>query len=129
MPTLITGGIGWVPSHICKALVATGEPVIAFDVMAPDAMFDELLREHRTLVTYVSGDVTSELELRAACEAHGVTSIIHAAAITPRRDRETREPARIIDVNLGGTIAALEVARSLHQLPTIRLHLVRISHW
>lgn len=113
MPTLVTGGIGWVPSHICKNLAAAGEPVIAFDLMSPDAMFDELLGEHRKLVTYVSGDVTSESEMRVACETHGVTSIIHAAAITPRPEREMREPARIIEVNLGGTIAALEVARSL----------------
>jgi UDP-glucose 4-epimerase len=44
---------------------------------------------------------------------HGVTSVISAAAITPRVDRERREPERIIAVNLGGVVNALEVAREL----------------
>jgi nucleoside-diphosphate-sugar epimerase len=35
------------------------------------------------------------------------------AAITPRPERERREPDRIVAVNLGGTVNALEVARAL----------------
>jgi nucleoside-diphosphate-sugar epimerase len=46
-------------------------------------------------------------------ERHGATDLIHAAAITPRVDRERVEPARIVEVNLGGTVNALEVARAL----------------
>ncbi len=61
----------------------------------------------------VHGDVTDrEAMLRAATD-HGVTRLIHAAVITPRTDREQREPARIVEVNLVGTINALEVARAL----------------
>jgi nucleoside-diphosphate-sugar epimerase len=52
-----------------------------------------------------------------------VTSIVSAAAITPRVDRERQEPERIIAVNLGGVVNALEVAR---QLPDFR-RFVQIS--
>ncbi len=113
MTTLLTGGIGWVPSHICLQLARSGEAVVAFDLMEPDALFDELLGEYRGRVTYVPGDVTSPDQIRAVCLEHGITSIIHAAAITPRQDREIEEPARIVDVNFGGTVSALEVARTL----------------
>jgi UDP-glucose 4-epimerase len=111
--TLVTGGIGWVPSHITHAVAATGEPVVAFDLMEPDDHFAELLGDLASRVTIVSGDVSDPAQLLAACRDHRVTSIIHAAAITPRRDRERREPARIVEVNLGGTINALDVARDL----------------
>jgi UDP-glucose 4-epimerase len=94
-------------------LADAGERVVAFDVMEPDSLFDDLLGESREHVAWVSGDVTDETALGRACSAHEITSIIHAAAITPRRDRELREPKRIIDVNLGGTVNALEVAREL----------------
>lgn len=117
MTTLITGGIGWVPSHITRAIAATGEPIVTYDLMEPDDVFRELLGDLAARVTSVSGDTTDVRQLRDVCDQYGVTSIIHAAAITPRRDREQREPARIIEVNLGGTVNALEVAR---QLPGFR---------
>ena len=113
MTTLITGGIGWVPSNITRAIAATGEQVVTYDLMEPDDMFDELLGELRANVTTFASDITNVEQLREVCARYGVTSIIHAAAITPRRDREMREPARIIDVNLGGTVNVLDVARTL----------------
>ena len=113
MTTLITGGIGWVPSNITRAIAATGEQVVTYDLMEPDDMFDELLGELRANVTTFAGDITNVEQLREVCARYGITSIIHAAAITPRRDREMREPARIIDVNLGGTVNVLDVARTL----------------
>jgi UDP-glucose 4-epimerase len=115
--TLIAGGIGWVPSHFTRAIAATGEHVVTYDLMEPDAMFRELLGHLSTNVTTIPGDITDASHLRSVCEQFAVTSIIHAAAITPRRDREQREPARIIEVNLGGTVNALDVAR---QLPNFR---------
>ena len=116
MTTLITGGIGWVPSHIVMAIAATGERVVSYDVMEPDPLFDELLGDHFANVTIERGDVTDAAQLMAAAQKHEVDAIIHAAAITPRQDRERREPATIVDVNLGGTINALDAARAMPNL-------------
>jgi UDP-glucose 4-epimerase len=116
MTTLVTGGVGWVPSHIVRRLAAAGETVVVYDLMEPDALFDELLGEHRDRVHVEPGDVTDLAHLGETAGRHEVTSIVAAAAITPRVEREQREPARILDVNLGGTVNALEVARSLPEL-------------
>ena len=113
MTTLVTGGIGWVPSHIVKRLASAGERVVVFDLMEPDSLFHQLLSDLRDRVVVEHGSVTDLAALGEAAGRHEVTSIVAAAAITPRRDREMREPAAVIDVNLGGVVNALEVARSL----------------
>jgi nucleoside-diphosphate-sugar epimerase len=102
-----------VPSFIVRRLAARGERVISFDLMPPDEMLRDLLGEHYGQVTFIQGDVTDFDELLDVARRTDVNRIVHAAAITPRVERERAEPKRIIDVNLGGTINALEVARAL----------------
>jgi nucleoside-diphosphate-sugar epimerase len=114
--TLVTGGNGWLPSHVVRRLARAGETVVSFDVMEPDDYLREFLGPDFSNVVFESGDVTDRERLREAAARHGVTSIISAAAITPRVDRERREPERILDVNLGGVVNALEVARELPEL-------------
>lgn len=113
MTILVTGGNGWVPCHVARRFARRGERVVSYDLMPPDALLEEFLGDEAERVIFEQGDVTDEARLREVAERHRVTSIVHAAAITPRIDRERREPRRIIEVNLDGTINALEVARAL----------------
>jgi len=113
MTTLVTGGNGWVPSHIIRRLARRGERVISYDLMEPDRLLTDFLGDSIGQITFVHGDITDRNALMRAAREHGVTRIIHAAVITPRRWREEQEPDRIIDVNLGGTVNVLEVARQL----------------
>jgi nucleoside-diphosphate-sugar epimerase len=111
--TLVTGGNGWLPSHVVRRLARSGETVVSFDLMPPDDYLREFLGDEYQRVIFEPGDVTDRDRLREIAHGHSVESIISAAAITPRVDRERREPERIISVNLGGVINALEVAREL----------------
>src|SRR5215218_3346341 len=113
MATLVTGGNGWLPSHVVRRLARAGERVVSYDLMEPDDYLREFLGADVSNVVFEAGDVADRERLRAAAARHGVTSIISAAAITPRVDRERREPERILAVNLGGVVNALEVAREL----------------
>lgn len=113
MTTLVTGGNGWLPSHVVRRLARRGELVVSFDLMEPDELLREMLGDAVARVVFERGDVTDRAALAEAAARHSVTNIVHASAITPRFDREQREPARIIEVNLGGTVNALEVARTL----------------
>lgn len=112
MTTLVTGGNGWVPSHIMRALARRGEEVVSYDLMVPDDLLKRFLGDAQERIRFVIGDVTDRKLLTDVCQSLNVTTIIHAAAITPRREREQREPARIVEVNLNGTINALEAARA-----------------
>jgi dTDP-glucose 4,6-dehydratase len=111
--TLVTGGNGWVPSHVIRRLARAGETVISYDVMEPDTYLTDFLGEDAANIIFEAGDVTDRARMHEVAHRHGVTSIVSAAAITPRVDRERREPTQIIDVNLGGVVNALEVARTL----------------
>ncbi|MGH2562476.1 MAG: NAD-dependent epimerase/dehydratase family protein [Thermomicrobiales bacterium] len=113
MTTLVTGGNGWVPCHIVRRLARRGETVVSYDLMAPDDLLRDFLGGDVVRVLFEHGDVVDVEQMREVARRHDVTRIIHAAAITPRVDRERHEPARIVDVNLYGTINALDVARSL----------------
>jgi len=116
MTTLVTGGNGWVPCHVVRRLARRGETVVSYDLMPPDDLLREFLGEAIDRVVFVAGDVTDRGRLGAVAHEYAVSEVIHAAVITPRVERERREPARIIEVNLGGTINALEVARALPSL-------------
>ena len=113
MATLVTGGNGWLPSHVVRRLARAGEQVVSYDLMEPDDYLRAFLGDDAASVVFEAGDVTDRERLSAAAVRHHVTSIISAAAITPRVDRERREPERIIAVNLSGVLNALEVARTL----------------
>ncbi|MEA2584302.1 MAG: hypothetical protein QOF33_2387 [Thermomicrobiales bacterium] len=113
MVTLVTGGNGWVPCHIVRRLARRGETVVSYDLMEPDDLLRTFLGSDIEQVVFEPGDIADEDRLREVAVRHGVTRIIHAAAITPRVDRERREPKRIVDVNLLGTVNVLEVARQL----------------
>ncbi|MEA2529234.1 MAG: hypothetical protein QOG89_878, partial [Thermomicrobiales bacterium] len=113
MVTLVTGGNGWVPCHIVRRLARRGETVVSYDLMEPDDLLRTFLGSDIEQVVFEPGDIADEDRLREVAERHGVTRIIHAAAITPRVDRERREPKRIVEVNLLGTVNVLEVARQL----------------
>ena len=113
MATLLTGGNGWVPSFVLRQLARRGERVISYDLMPVDEPLREHLGDAIDNVTFIHGDVTDAAHLLAVARSAGVTRIIHAAAITPRLWREQKEAKRVIDVNLGGTVNALETARAL----------------
>jgi UDP-glucose 4-epimerase len=128
MSALVTGGNGWVPCHIVRRLVRRGETVVSYDVMEPDDLLRDFLGVDANGVTFEQGDVVDRDRLAEVAERHGVDSVIHAAAITPRVDRERREPDRIVDVNLGGTVNALEVARALPNLRRF-VHVSSVAVW
>jgi nucleoside-diphosphate-sugar epimerase len=112
MTTLLTGGNGWVPSHILRRLAQRGERVVSYDIMEPDEPLYEFLGDAVENVVFVEGDVTDAARLAEAANTFEIDALIHAAAITPRIDRERDEAARIIDVNLMATVHCLEVART-----------------
>lgn len=111
MSILVTGGTGFVGLNVLEQLLTRGDEVVCFAFNPlPEAAAADFAKLPGKLTTIV-GDVTEPKTIERAIRAHGCKRVIHAAAITAGGARDEREPRRVVEVNLVGTINALEAAR------------------
>jgi UDP-glucose 4-epimerase len=100
---LVTGGAGFIGSHITDALIAAGHTV---------TVVDDLSRGRRAQVnpgaTFVELDITSTELAAALAEAHPEV-VFHAAAQIDVRE-SVRDPLHDADVNVVGTVNVLRAA-------------------
>ena len=109
MRVLVTGATGFVGLNVVEALLARGDHVVAFDAAPLPPGGDAALSEFGGRVEVVTGDVR---DLEAVARAmSGCDTLIHAAAITAGFEREQRDPHLIVDVNVKGTVNAMNAAR------------------
>ena len=107
----MTGGAGYIGSHAAKALRGAGYRVV---------LFDNLHAGHRAAAlgaTLVEGDIQDTAAVRAAIRQHGVTAVMHFAALLAVGD-SVRDPAGYYRTNVGGTLSLLDAmgSESVHQL-------------
>jgi UDP-glucose 4-epimerase len=104
MTILVTGGGGYIGSHMVHALVDAGEPVVVVDNLTTG--FRSALPESATLVV---GDVGDQALLTNVIKTHAVTEIIQFAASIVVPD-SVRDPLGYYRNNTINTRALLEVA-------------------
>ncbi len=114
-PVLVTGGAGFIGSHLVERLVGRGERVVLLDNFEP--YYPEAVKrsniEHSLasgLVTLVTGDVRDAGALRAVITDHGVRRVVHLAA-RPGVRLSLEEPEPYLDINVGGTLDLLTACR------------------
>ena len=111
MTTLVTGGTGFVGLNLLEQLLGRGDEVVCLAVNAlPGAAARDFAKLPGKLHV-VQGDVTAPGSIDEAIARYGCRRMIHAAAITAGTGRDELEPARVVEVNLLGTINALQAAR------------------
>jgi len=110
MTTLITGATGFVGLNLLEALLERGEDVVAFDSGVLPSHATHVFERYGHQLTLERGSVLEAQNVRALFGQRAIDSVIHAAAITSGAEREARDPASIVDVNLRGTINVLEAA-------------------
>jgi nucleoside-diphosphate-sugar epimerase len=113
MNILVTGALGFVGINIVRTLAAKPDvTVLATDARAPDALARQFLGTVAARVHFATFDITDRAAFHALVADSGATHIIHGAAVTPSLQQERAGTTRVVDVNLGGAINALDaVAR------------------
>lgn len=117
---LVTGGAGFIGSHLCRRLVERGLDVVAIDNFDP--FYDPAVKRaglrdmpEAGCFRLVEADVADARETDAALAAAGVAGaevVVHLAARAGVRP-SILEPLLYARVNLDGTVGALELARRL----------------
>ncbi len=109
--TLVTGALGCLGAWTLKALVDLGEEPVGFDLGADDTRLRLVLsEEERERVTLVSGDVTDAAAVGAALDDHGITNVVHLAAMQVPLVRA--DPERGARVNVYGTVVVFEAIKA-----------------
>jgi UDP-glucuronate 4-epimerase len=116
MNFLVTGGAGFIGSHLCQRLLESGHSVWALDNLDPFydvAIKLRNLREIQALekpFTFVKADITDGEGLKELAARVQFDQIVHLAARAGVRP-SLAEPARCHRVNVEGTVHLLEAAR------------------
>lgn len=104
---LITGGAGFIGSHVAERLLARGDAVRVFDNLDPyydvrlkQANLDRLAAIGKERFTFLRGDLRDAAACRAAVA--GAACVVHLAALAGVRP-SIADPARYMDVNVTGT--------------------------
>ena len=100
---LLTGGSGFVGLNVAEQLLARGEEVLIFDLRAPPPFFSKAV--------FVQGDVADPAFLKSIFQKYRIDRVIHMSAITAGPERDAREPRRIAEVNLIGTLNVLQESK------------------
>ncbi|MHC5005255.1 MAG: NAD-dependent epimerase/dehydratase family protein, partial [Planctomycetota bacterium] len=101
----VTGGAGFIGSHLCRALVAHGASVAVVDDLSNgrEANLDGVAG-----VDLHVGSIVDDEVMRAATD--GVAIVFHLAAVASV-PRSVREPLLYERINTTGTVKVLEAAR------------------
>lgn len=106
---LVTGGAGFIGSHVCDALVAEGHAVRCFDNLATGRRTNIAQLESNGRFGFIQGDLRSQEDIHAA--SIGVDAIVHLAALGSV-PRSIADPLASEAANLAGFLNMLEAARS-----------------
>src|SRR5574341_797907 len=105
---LVTGGAGFLGSHLVRALARRGTCVVAYDNGLTGTPRN--LADLQGKVAVVDGDVTDLSQLCRTIQQYGVDRIIHGAAISSMAPSIQR-PAQAVQVNIAGSVNVLEAMR------------------
>lgn len=103
---LITGGCGFIGSHIAEALVNKNEEVVIFDNLSSG--YEHNIADFRDKVTFIKGDVRDVDALREVMT--GVTHVFHEAALVSVFE-SVEKPYDNHEINLTGTLNVLTAAK------------------
>jgi UDP-glucuronate 4-epimerase len=118
MNFFVTGGAGFIGSHVCERLLRNGHRVSVLDDLNPfyepalkQGNLNALARSGGDRFQFIRGDITDRAFVDAVFDAARFNQVIHLAARAGVRP-SLEEPALYQRVNVEGTVNILEAART-----------------
>ena len=108
MKTLVTGGAGFIGSHLCELLVAQGHQVLALDSLVSGRLRNLKTIASRPSVRFVQADICDSEAIAPYFE--GMDWVFHLAGLADIVP-SIEQPAQYFQTNVTGTLHVLEAAR------------------
>lgn len=115
MTILITGGAGFIGSHVVRLFVETYPDynIVNLDALTYAGNLENLKDiENKQNYTFVKGDITDEIFINELFEKHRFESVIHLAAES-HVDRSITDPLAFVKTNVIGTMILLNAFKNL----------------
>ena len=104
---LVTGALGCIGAWTCAVLAGEGVDVVGFDLGSDDR---RLMLAGAGGVRIARGDITDRAALDAVLDEHGITHVVHLAALLIPQIKA--DPPYGTAVNVGGTVNVLDAAKT-----------------
>ncbi len=108
--TLVTGGAGYIGSHTCVELLASGQDVVVVDDLSnasPEALRRVERLGGRALRAFVRGDVRDRALMARVFAGHPIDAVVHFAA-KKAVGESVAQPLAYYDNNLQGLVSVLQ---------------------
>ena len=106
---LITGGAGYIGSHMCVELLNEGHNVIVLDNLSNSSRASVKAVERITQkeMTFIEGDIRDDKVLAEIFNRYDVSSVLHFAGLKAVGE-STSQPINYYDNNVNGTLKLIE---------------------
>ncbi len=108
MKTLVTGGAGFIGSHLCELLLSRGHDVVAVDSLACGRLNNFTAFEKHPRFRFIKADIRDFASLRPAFQ--GIEWVFHLAGLADIVP-SIEQPSDYYSTNVTGTFNVLECAR------------------
>lgn len=106
MNYLVTGGAGFIGSHIAEHLVRAGNQVTIIDDLSSGKL--ENIRPFRDQIQFVQGDIRDHELMKR--DIQNIEVVFHQAAVASVT-KSVEDPVTTDSINIGGTVSVLSAAK------------------
>lgn len=112
MPILLTGGLGFIGSHVAASLLEHGQEVVLLDNLCNSriSVHQQLERLSGKKISFYEGDVRDRAILDAIFSKHAISAVMHFAGLKSVA-QSVKDPLLYFDNNVSGAITLLEVMK------------------
>lgn len=118
MNYLVTGGAGFIGSHLSEALIEKGNSVVVIDNLSRGKFNSRIIKEIKGRYVFKRGDVTNYKFVKNIFRENAFDVVFHLAALPSHRHALER-PYEYIHIDLMGTENILEAARLSQKKPLV----------
>jgi UDP-glucose 4-epimerase len=108
---LLTGGAGYIGSHIADEFISAGKSVVIYDSLYQglQSRIKYLEEKHQIKIPLVQADILDYKEFDETIKKHNIYGIVHTAALKAVGE-SMEKPELYFEVNLNATIELLKIA-------------------